>query len=500
MGLLGIDIGTSGCKAALFDYEGNIRGYGYNEYALEMPKPGWEELDPDIVWNAVKEVIIDSLADYNGKQIKAVSVSSIGEAAVPVDKNGKALYNSIIYIDSRGAKEAEYLKNRMEPDRILNISGVSIHPMYTINKIMWMKKHLPQVYKDTYKFMMFADYILYKLGAKAHTDFSLAARTMAFDVVSKKWSEEILDCAGIELSKFGEPVQSGTIVGRILHDVAEELGLPHDVLLVAGGHDQPCAALGAGVISPGTAVDGLGTTECITPVFNHPVISQAMAKCGYACVPHVKKDMYVTYAFTFTSGSILKWYRDNFIFEFKKEEKINVNIYEMLIERASVNPSDIFLLPHFAGAATPYMDTDSKGVIIGLDINTKNADIIKAILEGITYEMMINLEKLDIAGIKVDELIAVGGLAKSERYLQLKADMMGKKVVSLNTTEAGALGAAILAGVACGAYGSLGEAVNKLVKRRKEFHPNNDLNGIYAEKFETYKRIYPAVKNISKLF
>jgi len=320
---------------------------------------------------------------------------------------------------------------------------------------------------------------------------------MAFDVVNKKWSSEILSAAGIGEEKFGEPVQSGTIVGEILPGVASELGLSKGVILVSGGHDQVCAALGAGVISNSIAVDGLGTTECITPVFDRPVISDRMAQSSFACVPHVKKDMYVTYAFTFTSGSILKWYRDNFGFKYKEEAaRTGMNIYDILIENASEKPSDIFILPHFAGAATPYMDTKAKGAIVGLDINTTNKDIIKGILEGITYEMMVNLEKLDDAGIKVDELRTVGGLAKSEQFLQLKADMMGKKVVSLNVSEAGTLGVAMLAGTASGVYKSMEDAIDKLVIKKKEFYPDDKLHQIYREKFETYKKIYPSIKNI----
>ena len=309
----------------------------------------------------------------------------------------------------------------------------------------------------------------------------------------------ILECAEIDKEKFGEPVQAGEAVGQIRSEISMELGLPRGVILVAGGHDQPCAALGAGVIKSNIAVDGLGTTECITPAFDRPMICEAMAKNSFACVPHVIKDMYVTYAFTFTSGSLLKWYRDNFGIEFEEEaNKAGIDIYQFLIEKAAKDPSPVFVLPHFAGAATPYMDINAKGAIIGLNINTKPQDIIKAILEGITFEMMVNVERLGEAGVMVDEIRAVGGLAKSELFLQLKADIMGRKVVSLKVSEAGTLGVAILAGTACGIYKSIEDGVERLVKKKKEFYPNDRLHEIYKEKFETYKRIYPAMKSIYK--
>lgn len=497
MCLMGIDIGTSGCKATIIDFEGNIKGQAYKEYSLITPFMGWQEIDSNLVWTSVKEVIVKSVSQNKGEEITAISVSSFGEAVTPIDQKGNVLSNSIIYIDIRGKDQAKYLEDRLGYGKILGITGASVHPMYSINKIMWIKQNLPEVYKNTWKFLLFADFILFKLGSKPHTDYSLAARTMAFDVINKKWSSEILDCAGIDENKFGEPVQAGTIVGQIANSVARNLGLSQNVLLVAGGHDQPCAALGAGVIKSDLAVDGLGTTECITPTFNRPVISEIMARSSFACVPHVIKDMYVTYAFTFTSGSMLKWYRDNFGAAYKLEaEALGINIYDYLIEKASKVPADIFVLPHFAGAATPYMDTAAKGAIVGLNINTKAEEIIKAILEGITFEMMVNIEKLGDAGVKVEEMRVVGGLAKSDTFLQLKADMMGKKVTTLKVSEAGTLGVAILAGTASGAYKSLEDAVEILVKKKKEFYPDKKLHEVYIEKFQTYKRIYPAVKNI----
>lgn len=520
MALLGIDVGTSGCKASIVDCEGNVLGSAYKEYPIISPFQGWNELDPEQVWSCVKTVISAALAQNSsknssksssksdnksidkssGERITAISASSFGEAAVPIDKNGKVLHNSILYIDSRGTEEAEHLQDCLGNNKILHIAGTTVHPMYTINKIMWLKKHRPEVYASTWKFLLFADFILFRLGADPHTDYSLAARTMAFDVVKKQWSPEILDGADVDIDKFGKAVQAGTIVGEVSHKVAEELGLPKGILLVSGGHDQPCAALGAGVIKAGMAVDGLGTTECITPAFNHPIISQIMADASFACVPHVIKDMYVTYAFTFTSGSMLKWYRDNFGKEYLLEADRNqVNVYDLMIMKAEEGSGEIFVLPHFAGAATPYMDVDSKGAIIGLNIGTKPQDILRGILEGITFEIMVNEERLAEAGVVIDTIRAVGGLSKSDKYLQLKADMMGKKVSTLNVSEAGTLGAVILAGTASGVYKSIPEAVEILVKERKSFYPDRKRHEYFLERFDIYKRIYPAVKSIYKI-
>lgn len=495
--LLGIDIGTSGCKATILTHDGKVKEQACCEYNLLMPETGKVELDPSLVYDSVCCVLRKVLADRHNKNVEAICVSSFGEAVIPVDMNGEALHHAIIYLDRRGEEEAEHFRNRCGTEQALAITGAAIHPMYSIFKIMWFKKHKPEIYQKTWKFFLFADYILFRLGARPHVDYSLAARTMAFDVVKKEWSDVILSAAEIERDKFPEPVQSGTIVGSLSGSFQREYGLSDHVALVAGGHDQPCAALGAGAIQNGIAVDGLGTTECITPSFEAPVISNSMASCGFACVPHVKKNQFVTYAFTFTSGALLKWFRNHFGAAYEQQAMTERrNIYDVLIESATRDVSDLLLLPHFAGAATPYMDTEAKGLLAGLTLSTSTNDIIKAILEGITFEMMLNIEKLSDAGVSIDELRCVGGLAKSSTYLQLKSNIMGKRIASLKVSEAGTVGVAILGGTAIGAYSTIEDAVKQLVKIDRLFEPNLDEMEVYREKFLKYKRLYAAMKAI----
>lgn len=498
MCLLGIDIGTSGCKASIVETSGRLSSEAYQEYFLISEKPGWQELDPDQVWTAVVNVLKNALTHHRGPAIRAISVSSFGEATVAINREGAVLCNSMIYIDSRGLDQANHLRSRISDERVLAITGTAIDPMYSLCKIMWLKEHRPHIYQQTWKFMLFADFILFRLGARPATDYSLATRTMAFDVVHKKWSREMLDAAGIDPAKFCDPVLSGTPIGVLSPVVSKAFYLPQDVMLVAGGHDQTCAALGAGVIRPGLAVDDLGTTECITPVFDQPILTSAMASNYYASVPHVLPDLYVTYAFTFTCGSVLKWLREILGNSFASEAALkDQNVYEYLIEQASPEPSSLFVLPHFAGAATPYMDHASKGAVLGLTINTQRGDLIKGVLEGLTFEIMLNLERLAAAGVEVEELIAVGGLSRSAAFLQLKANMMGKKVTTLKVSEAGTIGVAILAGTACGVYRDVPAAIRHLVKPDKTYMPDPQIHDFYQNKFEKYKGLYSAIRSFS---
>lgn len=497
MAVIGLDVGTTGCKCTIFDIKGCVSAFSYMEYDIINPDQGHFELNPNEVWDAVKYVIASAVREYNGEKVEALCISSFGEAAIPVSKNGDVLHNSLLYTDPRGASQMQKLESTLGLQNIMNLTGLHAHPMFSINKIMWIKENLPKVYKETWKFMLFGDFILYKLGGIPVIDYSLASRTMAFNVTSLTWDETVLNAAGVEKDIFSPTAASGTIIGTISKNVAAELGLPLDVKLVTGGHDQACAAVGGGIINEGKAIDGIGTVECITPAFNQPLFNMRMLNNNYACVPHVCKRMYITYAFNFTGGSLLKWFRDNFAAELKlKAEKTGKSIYSLLDASAPTEPTNILILPHFAGAGTPYMDTESRGAIVGLSFDTTREQIYRASLEGVTYEMLYNMQCLSDAGIDIKELRAVGGGAKSDLWLQIKADILDKKISALNVGEAGTLGTAIIAGTAIGAYSSLENAVDTLVSVKKEFYPNKKTNERYMENYARYKKMYRLVKEM----
>ncbi|MGE5605419.1 MAG: FGGY-family carbohydrate kinase [Bacteroidota bacterium] len=494
---MGLDIGTTGCKCTVLDITGRICSYSYKEYSIHSPGPGFYELNPNEVWEAVKNVIWKASNSYKGEKITALSISSLGEAAVPLDKQGKILYNSLLYTDIRGSKNADYLKERLGPNKIMELTGLPVHSMFTINKLMWMKENQPEVYRNVAKFLLYGDYILYKLGGVAAIDYSLASRTMAFNITSKIWDAEILNVAEVDCALFSPTVPSGTVVGTISKSVATELGLPADLVLVVGGHDHACAALGAGAIKEGIAIDSIGTVECITAAFNQPVVNQKMLDNNFACAPHTKNGMFITYAFSLTGGSLLKWYRDHFAHQEKTEAaRRRVSVYALLDAKASREPTGLLVLPHFTGTGTPYMDTWAKGAIVGLSLDVTPPMLYRAFLEGVTYEMLLNIECLEAAGVYIQELRAVGGGAKSNFWLQLKADVIGKKIVALNINEAGTTGTAIIAGTATGVYKSMDEALQWLVKPKKEFYPTDGYHQIYAGYYQKYKRMYQAVKEI----
>jgi xylulokinase len=497
MAVVGIDVGTTGCKASIVGERGSVLCSAYREYPPAKSREGIEEIDPNVVWEQVVEIIRVLARSETKDPVRAVSVSSLGEAFVALDRAGNCLTNSPLYTDKRGDQALQSVVEKLGRDRILSITGAVPHTMYSLSKLLWMKHDSPDIYSRLWKVLPYSAFILFRLGAEPHADYSLAARTLAFDVVGNCWSGDILRHAEIEESKFPRPVPPGTEVGILSRSSREQLGLKGRIRLISGAHDQVAAALGAGVTAPRHAVDGMGTVECITPVFDSPANSKRMADFHFACVPHAVKGKYVTYAFNFTSGEILKWFKNNFCREEAEYARSHgTSVYDLIVQSSAPGPSELFLLPHFAGAATPYMDSASRGALIGLTHNTTKAEIAKAILEGTTYEMMVNIECLSDAGIGIDSLHAVGGGSNSERWLQLKANMMGKEVMAMNVSEAGILGTAMMAGTAIGLFSDLSEAASILVKPRRTFWPDKDVHESYREKFDRYKKVYPAVKSV----
>jgi xylulokinase len=370
----------------------------------------------------------------------------------------------------------------------MTLTGLPIHPMYTINKLMWLRENQPDLYNRTWKFMLFGDFVIYQLTGLPVIDSSLASRTMAMNVIDKRWEPTILEAAGIDPALLSNLASSGTVVGTVTGSIAASLGLDARTAVVTGGHDQACAALGAGIVLEGFAMDGIGTVECITPAFSRPIINERMFRHNFNCAPHVVHGMYLAYAFNFTGGSLLQWYKNSFGQAATSEaERRGISVYDVLNEAAAASPTDLLVVPHFSGSGTPYMNPTSRGAIYGLTLETRPDQIYRALLEGINYEMMVNLECLNDAGVRVNTLRAVGGGAQSDLWMQIKANIFGRKVETLHVGEAGTLGAAILAGTAIGIYSSYEAAASQLIRIKDEFFPDSRQTAIYREKYEQYK-------------
>jgi xylulokinase len=498
MSLLGIDVGTTGTKAVAFSHEGEPIAASYREYSLQSPKPGYMEIDPHEATAAIKHVIAEVASQTAVDPISALAVSAQGEAAVPVSTDGRYLANVQVSMDERTVDYPDWWRERIDPAEVYGITGHAIYSIYTLPRTQWIQQHQPDVYRETWKFLCFPEFVLYLLGCEPVIDYSEAARTMGFDVRAKQWSQRMFDVAGVDMDKFPRAAQAGTVVGTVSDVVAVELGLPKGVRCVTGGHDQPCNALGAGITTGGSAVYGTGTVDCITPAFDGFVESDEFVRNNLACYPHVVPGKYVSVAYNSTGGNLLKWYRDTYAVEERMQaEREGIDPYDVILRGLPDGPSSVMVLPHFTVTGTPWFDTNSRGAILGLKLATRREEVVKALIEGTAFEMKLNMRNLSEAGVPVESVRSTGGGAKSDMWNQLKADMLGVPVATLQTAEGGSLGTAMLAGVATGVYDTIDEAVGLLIREERVFEPRPEMVQRYAERFAIYCDVYPALRDIN---
>ncbi len=483
--LLSLDVGTSSCKAIVFNRRGDRIAFARERYPTQIPKLGWMELNPTLIWACVKKIIKKT----SSKKVQALSVTSFGDGVTPVSKNGKSIYNIISALDLRAAEQQHKLQKKMGLKKIFMITGQHLHPMHIINKINWFYDNKQDIYNKTWKFLQAAEFINYKFTRKFITDLSLASKTSLFDVNKKRWSETLLEAAAINHDNLPTVGQPGEVIGEIDVKIAKKLGLSKNTQVVLGGHDSACAAFGAGVIKKGIGVDVAGTWEILRVINKKPLLNDKMFDHKVTSYCHVTDNNYAMGG-AYASGAVIDWYL-NFLGE--KRSKIRV---KTLIRKLSKAPSTIFILPHFAGSGTPYWDPKSRGAILGLHIGINNIEVFKALLESLVFELTENINCLEDAGLKVHFLRAAGGGA-DEHIIQLKADVTGKIFQSLKEPEVSSLGAAMLAGLGIKEYSSPKAAVQEAVKLKSIFHPQKKVNKLYSSKFKLYSRIYPLLKDFN---
>jgi xylulokinase len=495
IGYMGIDIGTSGCKAAVFDKNGRQLSLAYREYELIVPRKGWAQLDSDNVIDKCFEVIREAAGNSGTEKIAGLAISSQGEAFTAVDKEGNVLYDAIVSSDMRAEEYVRSWPKRFGEDKLYRITGHTPHSLFSLFKLLWLKDNEPEIFDKADKFLCFEDLLQYRLGLEPKMGYSMAGRTMLFDVVNHRWSEEILDCVGLDKSRLAAALPSGHYSGKVPANIAKDLNLSADTFVLTGGHDQTCCALGAAAIKPGNAVYSIGTVECITPAFAKAVFSDNLRNNNLCTYDHVVKDTYATVAYSITGANMLKWCRDELgqaeIIEARGKDR---NAYDLIIDSLQDEPTDLLALPYFTPSGTPYFEPKAMGMIYGLSFSTKRLEIIKALLEGVTMEMKLNLEILKKSGGDISELRAIGGGAKSPKWMQMKADILGIPILTLDVKEAGCFGTAMLV---CAYQENLPlEAVaDGWVSVISQNHPRPEFAQRYEQKFRQYKKLYPLLKN-----
>jgi len=503
--LLGIDVGSTSMKALVYDYDGNVIAQGSSpteSIANDPDHPNWQVYFPDHIWDGISSAIHDAVSQIGPQnRIKAAAVTGLGADAVPLDERGEPVYPFINWICTRTTPQFERWLENVGLEQTFQISGWQPYIWSTALRFIWLKENEPELARRVHKWLIVEDFVNYKLTGKYSTDFTDASPTLLFDQRSLKWSDEMLKIAGLEKDLFPTPQVSGSFIGEVTPKAAEKTGLAPGTPIYQGGHDYLVGALAAGAISSGTFLDVTGTWELVITPTTDPQWTSEIRQLGLTVEAHSVPDTYCIWAGG-TAASMLEWYKDQIGSEAQQRAQAGLgNVWSNLMDGARSAPpgaNGIFFLPHFNGTACPTLDPRSLGAFLGLNDTTKKEDMIRALVEGLDYAFLEMLQALELGvGQKAEKITAIGGGTRNEFWMQNKADIAGRPVVTLEVEEATALGAAMLAGVGVGVYNNLEEAVHRVQKPGKIFEPNIKLASFYAEMFEIYREIYPALQQFN---
>jgi xylulokinase len=478
--LIGIDLGTTGCKAAVYDERGETWGESYLEYGLITLSPVMIEQDPHAWWSLTCQAIQEALADANIDRsgVKGISVSSQGISFVLLDQQGQPLGNAINWLDGRALDECSQILQRYSAQDLFTITGKRAAPFYVLPKLLWLRKHQPQVWKQARALLMGHDYLVYRLCGEKATDHSMAGGTLLYDLHTCTWNEQLLQSFEIPAEILPAIHWSGTAVGTLRPEVAELLGLPQTTVVAVGGQDQKCAALGAG-IDDQTATVSLGTACAISQVMDRPLTDPGMRIPTFS---FVQRGRWVLEGVIGTGAGSLRWYRDTLGGKLP---------YKQLDDEAAAVPAGaegVRFYPHLAGAGSPHWHSSSRGAFQGLSLATTRGHLTRAVLEGVAFQIRENLAvSQELAGT-VKSLIVFGGGAKSALWREIIADVTNRPLAWTPTVETASLGASILAGLASGVFASFADGRSATLKILVQREPDPEMARQYAGYFAEYQK------------
>ena len=497
--VLAVDAGTTGVRSMFFDKSGNVLGRAYSEYESFFPSPSWVEQDAESWWIKSCETIKKSLSEtgLNPEHVIGISVTNQRETIVPIGENGDPLRKAIVWQDRRTVPQCNWIEKAFTQDAVYSITGLTVDPYFSAPKILWIKENEASTFKKTHKFLLVHDYLIYRLSDELVTDFSNASRTMLFDVRQAVWSERILDEFGIPAKKLPDAVASGTKVGELTTKASKATGLKEGTPVVTGGGDQQCAALGVGVVKEGRLKSTTGTG---TFILAHSKTVRLDPGRRVLCSRHVVPDSFVVEASMFTTGSALKWFRDNLGTEEKMiADDRGVDPYDVITEEADKIPAGsegVIHIPHFVGAGAPNWNPHSRGIFAGLALGHTRAHIIRAILEGVSYEIRTNVEVMRELGLPSQEVRVTGGAARSETWMQIQANILRMPVIRTQMEEATAVGVAILAFQGIGVFKSVARAAEEMVKTLPPLSPTKETLAVYQKGYKKFKDLYAAISDL----
>lgn len=477
--LMAVDAGTTSVKTVIFDTAGHQIASSLCEYSLEHPASDMVEVDPEVYWSAARQGIAATLADaaLSPEQIAAVGVTSQGETLIVLDKNGKPLRKAIVWLDNRATVESGMIAERFGREKVYHRTGQQdIVPAWTAAKILWIRRNQPEIFAGIGKILMVADYIIYRLTGVFRTDHALNPSTLYYDIVERRWWTEMLEFLNIGEHQLPRLANSGESAANAL----AESGLSENTIICPAPIDQVAAALGAGNIAPGMITETTGSAMAICATLDSPRYDEQMRIGLYQ---HAIPGNYVMMPWVPTAGMVLRWFRD----------ELGAGLdYSGLSSLAAPVPAGcdgLVMLPFLSGSFCPEINPDARGVFYGISLAHKQAHFVRAALEAVAFLLRHNIETLENAGVKCSSITSLGGGARDELWLQIKADVLNRPVHLPVCGETTCLGAAILAAKAAGLFSSIGDAVKSMVHMRKTIQPIPQNVEVYGKFYQKYIKI-----------
>lgn len=481
------DLGTSGNKATLYDTDGKLIKSSVYSYSLYTDVNNVAEQNADDWWRAVVETTVELLNDISASDVVAVSFSGQMMGCLCVDKNGTPLRNSLIWADMRSTEQEKKVESLISGQEFYSITGHRISPSYSALKFMWVKDNEPEVYKNTYKTLNAKDYIIFKLTGRFVTEPSDASATCFMDLKKCSWSDEMLRVTGIDRDKLPEIIRSVDIAGTVTKEAAKLTGLLQGTPIVCGGGDGCCAAVGTGVVKEGVANCCLGTSSWISLAAKEPVIDKSMTTFTFA---HIVPNLYLPCGTMQTGGGALSWAVDNLYAGLEGYDKFDKkDIYSSVakeVEKSPVGAKNLLFLPYLIGERSPRWNNNAKGSFVGLTLNHTRGDMLRAVMEGVGYNLSLIMDSYKNGGNTISELVMIGGGARNKIWQQILCDILDVQVKVPNyLEEATSMGAAVTAGVGVGAFEDF-SAVNKFINIDQINTPNPQ----NKEKYEQMKCLF----------
>ena len=496
--VLGVDLGTSGTKTVLFDKQGRAIASASREYPLDQPRNGWAEQDPECWWQAARETIRQVIGESGvaPAQIRGLGISGQMHGLVLLDENGQVLRKAILWCDGRTQQECDEITRIVGRERLIRITANPALTGFTAGKVLWVRRHEPEIWKQVRHILLPKDYVRFRLTGEYGSEMSDASGTNLLDVPRRCWSGAMLDALDLDATLLPPLMESSDAAGTVTSRAAEETGLQPGTVVAAGAGDNAAAAVGTGVVTAGKAFATIGTSGV---VFAHADQVQIDPKGRVHTFCAAVPGAYTVMSCTLAAGLSLKWFRDQFCqAECQTAAQMGEDPYTLMSQEAAQSPigaNRLVYLPYLMGERSPLLDADARGAFIGLSGIHARRDLLRAVMEGVTYSMRQNLDVLRGMGIAPAEMRACGGGARSPFWRQMMADVFALPVRTVKNTEGPALGAAILGGVAAGMYADIPSACAALIRENASQLPDVQRHVDYEKYYDLYVSLYPALKD-----